>query len=69
MFYTFQWLYSEKNPMSDISRFDKVAKVLGKDVEGNLAETNSYYSPIYIRAVDRILTCTKHAESSHMHIN
>lgn len=55
--------------MSDISRFDKVAKVLGKDVEGNLAETNSYYSPIYIRAVDRILTCTKHAESSHMHIN
>lgn len=52
--------------MSDTSRFDKVAIVLGKYVEGSLVETDSSYSPLYKRAVDRILTCTNHAEFFHI---
>lgn len=52
-----------------MTRFDKVAQVLGQDAQGNPTEKKSSYSPIYLRAADRIPTCTNHIESLHMQIN
>ena len=69
MCYTFQNLYKEKSLNADVTRFDKVAQVLGQDAEGNPIEKKLSYSPIYLRSADRIPTCTNHIESLHMQIN
>lgn len=69
MCYTFQYLFKEKGPATDTSRFDKVAQVLGQDVNGNPIEKKSSYSPLYKRAADRITSCTNHIESIHNQIN
>lgn len=69
MCYTFQNLFKEKSPTCDTTRFDKVSQVLGQDPEGNATEINKAYSPLYLRAENRIPSSTNHIESLHMHIN
>ena len=41
MCYTFLYLFKEKGPTTDTSRFNKVAQVLGQDVNGNPIEKKS----------------------------
>lgn len=47
----------------DITRFDKVSEILGKDPEGNKIKVNRSYAPIYERIADNIPT--NYIELSH----
>ena len=69
MKYIFKYLFNEKSPTTDTTRFDKVAKVLGEDAFGNPTEQKLSYAPLFKRANDRIPTCTNHIESLHKQIN
>ena len=44
--YIFQYLYKEKSITADLTRFDKVAHVIGLDAQGNPTEKKLSYSPI-----------------------